>query len=67
LPLAVFPEWHWYVTFAVCLLGGAAAVYSTSLQPWRLRVGLGIAYAALMAVGLLAVHLAVACTSGDCL
>ena len=67
LPFLAFSEWYWFFAFALCLLGGASAVYSVSLEPRWLRAVFAVTYLGVMAAGLLGVHLIVACSNGDCL
>ena len=67
LPFTLYPEWYWFSAFAGCLVIGLVFVYLTSLAPAWLRVTVGLVYFVVMAVGLLAVHLFVACVSADCI
>ena len=67
LPFRLYPEWYWFAAFAGCLITGLILVYLTSLKPTWLRVTAGLLYLATMAVGLLLVHLFVACANGDCI
>jgi len=67
LPYVVYPEWYWFAAFATCLVVGIMLVYLTSLRSTWLRVVVGLAYAAVMAVALMGVHAFVACSSGDCI
>lgn len=67
LPFTLYSEWYWFAAYAICLAAGVVFIYFTSLKPNWLRIVAGLAYGAAMAVGLLAVHLVVACFSGDCI
>jgi hypothetical protein len=67
LPFALYPEWYWFAAFAGCLIVGLIFIYFTSLNPTWLRISIGLLYLVVMAVGLLGVHLFVACASGDCI
>jgi len=67
LPFTLYPEWYWFAAYAICLVAGIVLVYFTSLKPNWLRIVAGLAYGATMVAGLLAVHVAVACFSGDCI
>jgi len=67
LPFTLYPEWYWFAVYGTCLVAGTALIYFTKLAPHWLRIIAGIVYATAMSVGLLLVHLVVACANGDCL
>ncbi len=67
LPFTLYPEWYWFAAFATCLVTGLVLIYFTSLTPTWLRTVVGLLYLAVMVVGLLVVHLFVACANGDCI
>jgi len=67
LPFMLYPEWYWFAAFASSMVVGLVLVYLTSLTPTWFRIVVGLLYLVAMSVGLLAVHLFVACANGDCI
>ena len=67
LPYQVMPEWLWYFILILCLVIGDIAVYRHPFRRKLTRNLVTIIYLGIMACVLLAVHLYVACSNGDCL
>jgi len=67
LPFLGDREWKWWVAFAASLLFGAAFIARAHLHQRLARVLMPLLYLTVMAIALLLIHLAVACTNGDCL
>ena len=67
LPFIGIHEWKWWVAFAVSLVVGAGcfvAARATGTVRWK---GWTALYVAAMSVILVGIHVAVACSRGDCL
>lgn len=67
LPYTLMPRSVWFVVFAGCLLSGIMSIFFVRSKKKATRVFIGIIYAPVMGALMLALHLWVACASGDCL
>jgi len=67
LPFIGDREWKWWVAFAASLLFGIACIVRAHLHQRVARILMPLLYLTVMVIALLLIHLAVACTNGDCL